>query len=284
MGVCRNCSSSNAKGVRFCRECGAPMVAAPTSKPTDGVELNQLRAVIDRIVADRLAGAADDSKGPAVIDVSDAGGFRLTLVRRDGSDGQTFGLGDQLDIGRSEGALTFDDPHLAPRHARITLTPSGYVLKDLETRNGVYRRLRGPVDLEDGDQILIGEQLLQFSVISEFERNLAYSVAEKVLLFGTPVVPAWGRLQKIMPNGMASDVFHLSRHDIILGRQQGDIVFSDDGFMSPRHAQLSVRQGRPHLEDLNSSNGTFIRLRGSHVLAPGEFIRMGDELLRFDRG
>ena len=41
-------------------------------------------------------------------------------VRRDGTDGDTYLVeGEQFDIGRTEGDLLFDDPHLAPRHARI---------------------------------------------------------------------------------------------------------------------------------------------------------------------
>ena len=58
----------------------------------------------------------------------------------------------------------------------------------------------------------------------------------------------------------------------------------DDEFMSRRHAQISFRNGRGRLEDLGSSNGTFVKLRGPHGLSPGDLIRLGDELLRFEIG
>ena len=46
--------------------------------------------------------------------------FRLTFVHHDGTDqGRYLLRGDQIDIGRTEGVLLFDDPYLAPRHARI---------------------------------------------------------------------------------------------------------------------------------------------------------------------
>ena len=70
----------------------------------------------------------------------------------------------------------------------------------------------------------------------------------------------------------------------LLGREQGDIVFSEDEFMSRRHAQVSLRAGRGRLEDLGSSNGSFIRLRGPQNLGSGDLIRLGDELLRFELG
>jgi pSer/pThr/pTyr-binding forkhead associated (FHA) protein len=38
------------------------------------------------------------------------------------------------------------------------------------------------------------------------------------------------------------------------------------------------------LKDLGSSNGTYLRLRVPQVLVPGDMIRLGDQLLRFELG
>ena len=293
MSTCPSCGRSHPKDVHFCAGCGTRLPPGVSPERSESPGLEGLRAVVNRLVADRLsdperaprtpAPHAPAPHAPAIVDPAQKSHGRLTFIRTDGSDGQAYPLvGEQIDIGRTEGALTFDDPHLAPRHARITLGPTGYVLKDLSTRNGVYHRLRGPIDLEDGDHILIGKQVLQFGVVAEYERVLGPSVDTGTVLFGTPVVPAWGRLVQITPGGVACDILHISRPEVVLGREQSDIVFSDDEFMSRRHAQLSFRQGRARLEDLGSSNGTFCRLRGPYPLAPGDFIRLGDELLRFD--
>ncbi|HLK93251.1 MAG TPA: FHA domain-containing protein [Polyangia bacterium] len=212
-------------------------------------------------------------------------GFRLVVVHRDGTDGISYNLlGDQIDIGRSEGDLLFEDPHLAPRHARIVASLTGRVLTPLEGRNGVYVRLRGPVDLQDGDYLLVGKQVLKFELLTDAERNLRPALEHGVVVFGTPVRPPWARLRQITPAAVTRDVFHLTRPDLVLGRETADLVFSDDEFMSRRHAQISFRNGRGHVEDLGSSNGTFLRLRGPHGLNSGDLIRMGDELLRFEIG
>jgi pSer/pThr/pTyr-binding forkhead associated (FHA) protein len=212
-------------------------------------------------------------------------GFRLVVVHRDGTDGITYNLlGDQIDIGRTEGDLLFEDPHLAPRHARIVASLTGRVLTPLEARNGVYVRLRGAVDLQDGDYLLMGKQVLKFETVSEPERNVRPAIEHGVVVFGTPVRPPWARLKQITPAGVGRDIFHLTRPDIVLGREIGDIIFSEDEFMSRRHAQISYRNGRGHIEDLGSSNGTFLRLRGPHGLSSGDLIRLGDELLRFEIG
>jgi pSer/pThr/pTyr-binding forkhead associated (FHA) protein len=158
------------------------------------------------------------------------------------------------------------------------------VLSPLELRNGVYLRLRAPVDLGDGDFFLIGKQVLRYEIIAETERSVHAAIEHGVALFGTPTRPPWARLRQITPSGVTRDLYHLSRNEVVLGREQGDIVFSDDEFMSRRHAQVSLRSARGRLEDLGSSNGTFIRLRGPHTLASGDLIRLGDELLRFELG
>jgi pSer/pThr/pTyr-binding forkhead associated (FHA) protein len=212
-------------------------------------------------------------------------GFRLVVVHRDGTDGISYNLlGDQIDIGRTEGDLLFEDPHLAPRHARVVASLTGRVLTPLEGRNGVYVRLRGPIDLQDGDYLLVGKQVLKFELLTDAERNLRPALEHGVVVFGTPVRPPWARLRQITPAAVSRDVFHLTRPDVSLGRETADLVFSDDEFMSRRHAQISFRNGRGHLEDLGSSNGTFLRLRGPHGLNSGDLIRMGDELLRFEIG
>jgi pSer/pThr/pTyr-binding forkhead associated (FHA) protein len=212
-------------------------------------------------------------------------GFRLVVVHRDGTDGITYNLlGDQIDIGRTEGDLLFDDPHLAPRHARIVASLTGRVLTPLEGRNGVYVRLRGPVDLQDGDSLLLGKQVLRFELVPEIERTVRPAIEHGVVLFGTPVRPPWARLRQITPAGVGRDVYHLTRPDVVMGRESGDFIFSDDEFMSRRHAQIGFRNGRGYLEDLGSSNGTFLRLRGPHGLTSGDLIRLGDELLRFEIG
>ncbi len=37
-----------------------------------------------------------------------------------------------------------------------------------------------------------------------------------------------------------------------------------------------------YLNDVGSSNGTFVRLRGDHVLQPGDVLLMGQQLFRVD--
>ncbi len=300
---CGRCGNLNAGDVLFCQYCGTRLVE---QRLPDVASVAVERQPASNRSTDRLieqsaqAGSIPAHAAPAQpapqlhaapmaaavrVVAGQQTGFRLVVVHRDGTDGITYNLlGDQIDIGRTEGDLLFEDPHLAPRHARIVASLTGRVLTPLETRNGVYVRLRGPVDLQDGDYVLMGKQVLRFETVTEPERNVRPALEHGVVVFGTPVRPPWARLRQITPAGVGRDVYHLARPDMVMGREIGDIIFSEDEFMSRRHAQVSYRNGRGHLEDLGSSNGTFLRLRGPHGLASGDLIRLGDELLRFEIG
>jgi pSer/pThr/pTyr-binding forkhead associated (FHA) protein len=66
-----------------------------------------------------------------------------------------------------------------------------------------------------------------------------------------------------------------TKSEIILGREPGCDFLIDDQTVSSRHARLSYRQSQWWLEDMASTNGTY--LNGEIVTAP-VVITQGDEL------
>jgi pSer/pThr/pTyr-binding forkhead associated (FHA) protein len=301
MLTCFQCGGVVADGAAFCPRCGAPVgsVAGGGSAlicsgcgNRNPMDTNFCFACGRRLghttpmSADASAAlAAAVAARPSLAAATRTAGARLVAVRRDGSDGESYALvGDQIDIGRTEGDLRFDDAHLAERHARISLRAGQYVITPLETRNGVYIRIAGPVELQDGNYVLVGKQVLRFETVPDAEKTVRPAVEHGMILFGTPLKSPWGRLRQLTSAGTSRDVYHLTRSDLILGREQGDIVFSDDEFMSRRHALLQFRGNRAMISDQGSSNGTYVRLTGQHALDPGQMIRLGDELLRFEPG
>ena len=68
-------------------------------------------------------------------------------------------------LGRTKGELTFkDDPYMSGTHARIVAQPGRFLLQDLKSRNGVYRRIRNEMELRDGDEFFLGEQLFRAEI------------------------------------------------------------------------------------------------------------------------
>lgn len=210
----------------------------------------------------------------------------LAVIAQDGTVGRIYPVTDaQVDIGRTEGAICIpDDRFICPRHARIIRNGRTYVIQDLNSVNGVFRRVRGSVPLEQGDTILVGLAVLRFEVLAPGEQRMNGAVERGTQVFGSPSGPRYARLTERTVEGAPRSVFVLTREETILGREVGDIVFSSDPFMSRRHAAItrSPNDGSFTLLDLGSSNGTFLRIRGQAELVPGDHLRVGQHLFRFD--
>lgn len=68
-----------------------------------------------------------------------------------------------------------------------------------------------------------------------------------------------------------------------IGRQDGDIRFPDDPFLSPLHAKLAWEEGRLLVRDLGSRNGTWVFLKAPYRLLDGDLLLIGSQVLRFRR-
>ena len=70
---------------------------------------------------------------------------------------------------------------------------------------------------------------------------------------------------------------------LCIGRERGDILFSEDGYVSGLHCRIAKgTDGKIYLTDVGSSNGTFIRLRAERVVNRGDILLMGQQLFRVD--
>lgn len=87
----------------------------------------------------------------------------------------------------------------------------------------------------------------------------------------------------IRPDGSEGGTHELVEGVNQIGRNYGDI-FENDGYLSPSHAVLTVdsAHGRAVIRDLDSLNGVFVKMTEEEGVAPGQVIRIGQELLRFD--
>jgi predicted component of type VI protein secretion system len=76
-------------------------------------------------------------------------------------------------------------------------------------------------------------------------------------------------------------VFTLTANEIILGRDIDNEIVINDSEISRRHTRLLIQEGGYIVEDLGSTNGTFVngqKITGPHVLQPGQTIRLGENV------
>jgi pSer/pThr/pTyr-binding forkhead associated (FHA) protein len=227
------------------------------------------------------------ASGPAPAPRRSAGQnhLRLVLVQRDGSEGEVVPLGDApLTIGRLQADLRFPgDEFLESTHARIDPVAGGVRVVDLGTHNGVYLRISRPESVFPGDLFLLGHHLLRLENVPEAGREQEPTL-HGVKRFGTPLLPAWGRLVLIGAGGAEAESHYLRHPQVVFGRELGDIVFPADPFVSWQHAQLAAEVRADGmgvtLTDLRSANGTYLRTRGDVILQPGDMFRVGDQIFR----
>ncbi|MBX3272304.1 MAG: FHA domain-containing protein [Sandaracinaceae bacterium] len=288
--VCWRCYGVGDPGADFCKFCGARYADAPSSAASEPGKAPPGKAPpVAAPPREEVRRPPADLPAPSSVPApaaSAAGRAALVSILKDGSDGRRYAIhDDHTDIGREEGQIVLtDDPYLSPRHARLSLRGGAAVLRDLDSVNGVYVRVREPVDLVSGDMFLLGQQVLRFEVLGEAELPLGPATQHGVMVFGTPEVQRVARLVQYTTEGVGRDVHYLYRDETVIGREQGDLVFTDDPFMSRRHAAVTIdRASRRYvLRDLGSSNGTAVRFRGERTLKAGDQFRVGRHLFRFE--
>ena len=78
----------------------------------------------------------------------------------------------------------------------------------------------------------------------------------------------------------------LDSHPLTVGRgNNNDVALPEDEYASGRHARFEPRRDGIWIEDIGSTNGTFvngIRLTRERKLTPGDVVRIGETDLRFE--
>ena len=80
--------------------------------------------------------------------------------------------------------------------------------------------------------------------------------------------------------------FELNSSQLTIGRgRQNDIALPNDDYTSARHARFEPRQDGVWVQDLGSTNGTYLngaRLERPRRLSAGDVVRVGDTDLRYE--
>ncbi len=105
--------------------------------------------------------------------------------------------------------------------------------------------------------------------------------ATKRSRLGGPGVPH--RLVIDQPPTLRGARFDLTGPELTIGRATGcHVPLPDDTFASTVHARVFERDGAVYVEDLGSTNGTYVnglRLAAPVVLRPGDHLQVGSTVL-----
>ncbi|MEM9696308.1 MAG: FHA domain-containing protein [Myxococcota bacterium] len=241
--ICPRCGAPNDPRHRFCASCGFKLGGAGEAATADAGE-----------------------NAP-----------RLVALNPDGSEGVSVQLATNTTVGRSTGGLFAQDLYLSPAHATIAPQADHVMVTDADSLNGVYRRLLPDrkFALTPMQMFRIGQELIQFEYL-----EAATAKDDSVEYMGAPVDGYVGRIAMVLGRDTTGTAFPIPETGLNLGRERGEVLFSDDGYVSGLHCRLSFENGQVYLTDLGSSNGTFVRIRGTERFDNGDVLLMGQQLFR----
>jgi hypothetical protein len=120
-------------------------------------------------------------------------------------------------------------------------------------------------------------------VLRAVEGELTLGERSPLRLRRRPTADGAGRAYQLrMVEPPTAQVFPLSE-EVTIGRAPGcSVALGDDTFVSQLHARVYVRDGQPFVEDLGSTNGTFLnqaRLTKTMRLRRGDRLQIGQTVL-----
>lgn len=187
--------------------------------------------------------------------------------------------GDHVLIG-SSGAIDLPGERFChPREAELVVRQGRLWLQDLEGGNGVFLRIRTPVELEYRDEFLVGDQLLRM------EKNPVPDDGpdpDPTYFYSSPKWPSSFRVVQVFEGAALGACVVARGNTLQVGSVMGDLVFADDPLVDQQHCIIEEQAGTVVLTDLGSRTGVFVRIRGEQELVHGDELLIGRTRLVVD--
>ena len=153
------------------------------------------------------------------------------------------------------------------------------LVRDEGSLNGVFVRISGTARIEPGTAVLVGEQVLTVRPAPQPED---LPDTEGTYYSASMLRPASLEIIQQLKGGASGWVYRLNVSTVTIGRENNDINFAEDPFISGRHAQIALAGAVLSVTDLGSRNGTFVRITGERKLEHGDYVFLGQQLLRVE--
>ncbi len=206
--------------------------------------------------------------------------FKLQVLRSlTGGPEEYAPPGDHVIIGAA-GAITLPGERFChPREAVVHYRNGRLVMEDYDGGNGVFLRIRRPVELQIGDEFIVGDQLLRI------ERNPDpddYPDPDPTYFWSSPKPVSPFRIVQIFEGGAPGACVMARGTTLQIGAAVGDLVFPNDPLVSDYHCLVEEQAGTVVLTDLASRTGVFVRIQGQQELVHGDELLVGRTRLIVD--
>ena len=215
------------------------------------------------------------------------------------SSGRSFTLDRELVIGREGADVTIEDSEISRRHAVVRPVEGGVEVEDLGSTNGTIvdgRRIERPTTLASDGSIEVGSSLIavELDVQAPEQPEPPASVEpprDDPESADRPASKAPRTLLRIVSGTAPGTMIPVGAEPFVIGRGEAGMGMLDgDPELSREHAKVSKVDGRVVVEDLGSTNGTWVngnRIAAPTVLGPGDSLYVGTtglQLIEFAPG
>jgi hypothetical protein len=235
-----------------------------------------------RVMADGATQRASlsDASSPSIAVESQRVYFKLTVARSMGGGPAVYTpKGTEAIIGSAGGIVLPRENFCHPREAALRYRDGRLWLHDFEAGNGVFLRIRAPVELEAGDEFVVGDQLLRV------ERNPVPKDAPDpgpTYFYSSPKWVSSFRVVQVFEGGALGACVLARGTTLQIGSAYGDFVFPSDPLVSEQHCLIEEQAATILLTDLGSRTGVFVRIKGEQELVAGDELLVGRTRLLVD--
>jgi len=199
--------------------------------------------------------------------------FRVNVLRSLGGGPSVYAPhGTEAIIGAAGAILLPGERFCHSREAAIRFRDGRLWLQDFESGNGVFLRIKAPVELGPGDEFVVGDQLLRI------ERNpLPQDGPDPgpTYFYSSPKWVSSFRVVQVFEGGTLGACVLAHGTTLQIGSAYGDFVFPSDPLVSDQHCLIEEQAGSILLTDLGSHTGVFVRIKGEQELVTGDELLVG---------
>jgi hypothetical protein len=144
----------------------------------------------------------------------------------------------------------------------------------------VFLRIKGSVEVETGDEFVVGDQLLRI------ERNPVPKDAPgpgPTYFYSSPKWLSSFRVVQLFEGGARGACVLARGTTLQIGSKRGDFVFPSDALVSDQHCVIEEQAGAVLLTDLGAQTGVFVRIKGEQELIEGDELLVGRTRLSIQR-
>jgi hypothetical protein len=266
---CNNCGTANLDGSEYCDECGMKL-------DMDFRPVSPARDRIDPPVYQPPSGIGVDVAGPGL--AAGSGGSEMRVSSRGTLDGQTDGPSSRTSEGPIPVPPSFTTSTTIPKPVKpLSRRPTeSRPVEPAREIHQIEQELRAPELAHPGNTKVLSSRGRTDALRSDQPGSQASGNGR---LSSKLVIERGGRVGKEFP--ITAGETQIGRWDADSGIFPDVDLDQDDpeAKVSRRHARIINQNGQFYIEDLGSTNGTFIN-RGRRLL-PGhrQMLQSGDEII-----